>query len=798
MRRPAALSALLAALAVLLLAAGAALAQAPASETTAPRPAPAASDTRDSGTPVPAAQAQPSPAAPARPPALGADAAARLAEILRDERRRAELIEALDAIARAPVGTPAAGAVAQPAAPADAPAAAPAAAPEAERSLPLAPDSLGAQLLVALSERLVSVADSVVSVAETVADAPRIWDWISRVAADPAARAGVLEMVWKIALVLGAGILAERTLIRLLRPMRARLLRREPADWTARGLAALADFVLDVLPIVAFAVVSYSLITAVERWPSRQIVLLVANNAYLAVRVVRALGRLLFSPDAPALRLIPGLSDEAAAYAQIWLQRITTVGVVGFAAAETALVFGLDRATHAGLMKLLGLVVTILLIMIVMQNRDAVAERIRAKPEASGAWPLLRNRLADVWHILAALYLLAAWVVTALEIEDGYGRILRFTVSTIVVVALAKLAELGMRRGLERGFAVNRATAARHPGLEPWVNRYLPALKGVLAAMIWAIALVVLLQLWGLGAFDWFRAGQLGSRLLGALVSIGLTVLVGLIVWESANAAIQRHLDQLSRDAQAARSARVRTLLPMLRTFLMVVIVVVVVLIALSEIGVNIAPLLAGAGVIGLAIGFGSQRLVQDLITGIFLLMEDAIAVGDVVNVAGQGGVVEALSIRSIRLRSLDGTVHIIPFSAVTMVSNMTKDFAFALFDVGVAYHEDTDRVVDVLKATAEEMRGEDRWAAVIREPLEILGVDRFADSAVVIRARFRTNPGSQWSVAREFNRRYKKAFDAAGIEIPFPYRTVVVRGEGGQPALGADAKRAIAAAGAT
>jgi small-conductance mechanosensitive channel len=607
---------------------------------------------------------------------------------------------------------------------------------------------------------------------------------------------GLADTLWKVALVLGAGILAERIVMRLLRPMRGRVLRAEPAHWAARVPYAIADFLLDALPIIAFAVVSYSLITAVERWPSRQIVLLVATNAYLAARLARAVGRLVFSPDAPAIRLIPAMSDKAAAYAQIWLQRITIVGVAGYAAAEAALVFGLDSATHAGLLKLLGLVITSLLILIVMQNREAVAERIRAPVQASGPWAVLRNRLGDVWHVLAALYLAATWVVTALEIEDGYGRILRFTITTILVVALAKLAELGMRRTLGRGFAIKPATAERHPGLESWANRYVPALKALLAGAIWTLAAVVLLQLWGFGAFDWFRPGQLGNRLLGAVASIGVTVLIALLLWESANAAIQRRLDKLSRDAEAAKSARVRTLLPMLRTALMVVIVVVVGLIALAEIGVNITPLLAGAGVIGLAIGFGSQRLVQDLITGIFLLMEDAIAVGDVVNVGGQGGVVEALSIRSIRLRSLDGTVHIIPFSAVTMVSNMTKDFAFAVFDVGVAYHEDTDRVVEVLKATAEEMRAEDRWAAVIREPLEILGVDRFADSAVVIRARFRTNPGSQWAVSREFNRRYKKAFDAAGIEIPFPYRTVVLKSEGGQPALTVDEKRAVAAAG--
>jgi small-conductance mechanosensitive channel len=777
-----------------------------------------ATGTGPSGQAAPA-QSEPPASAQRQVPVLGAAEAARLSEILRDDARRAELLSALEALARAGAATgqaqaPAQGAAQGAAQAAGAPAARPAngapqtapaaaagspapASAETEPALPLAPDSLGAQLLVAISERLVGLAETTVSIAETLADAPQVWAWIVRVAGEPSSRAGVIEALWKMVLVLGAGILAERLLILMLRPVRARLIRRAPANWADRTLVASGDFVLDVLPIVAFAVVSYSLITAVERWPSRQIVLLVANNAYLAVRIVRAIGRFVLSPDAPQIRLIPGMSDTTAAYAQIWLQRLTIVGVVGYALAEAALVFGLDRATHSGLLKLLGLVLTGLIMLIVMQNRDEVAEAIRARPEATGPWPLLRNRLADVWHILVALYLVAAWVVTALEIEDGYGRILRFTVTTILVVALAKLAELGLRRLLARGFAVNRATAQRHPGLESWVNRYVPVLVALLTGVIWAGAAVLLLQLWGFGAFDWFRPGQLGYRLLGALASIAISIVIALLIWESANAAIQRRLDQLSRDAQAARSARVRTLLPMLRTMLFGAIVVVVALIALSEIGVNIAPLLAGAGVIGLAIGFGSQRLVQDLITGVFLLMEDAISVGDVVNVAGQGGVVEALSIRSIRLRSLDGTVHIIPFSAVTMVSNMTKDFAFALFDVNVAYHEDTDRVVEVLKATAEAMRGEDRWAAVIREPIEILGVDRFADSAVVIRARFRTNAGSQWSVSREFNRRYKKAFDAAGIEIPFPYRTVVVKGQEGGAALTDEQKQAAAVAGA-
>ena len=761
----------------------------------------------------PAPAAPPASAANApRAPAIGAAEAARLAEILRDDARRTELLAVLEALARLPPPaaaqpdgrpstplTPPPSADAPPAEPAPSATAPPppATAPTAaEPALPLAPDSLGALLLKELTTRAEAVGATSVGVLRTLADAPRALDWLARVATDPAMRGGVLRSLWQIALLLAAGILAERLAILALRPIRGRLLARAPKTYWGRLPLAVGDLLLDLLPVAVFAVVAYSLIPVLERWPSRQFVLLLAANAYLVVRLARAVGRFIFSPDAPAIRLIPTMSDETAAYAQIWVNRLTIVALTGFAAIETARTFGLDSATAAGLFKALWLLITLLLVIVVLQNREGVREVLRAPRDARGAFAVIRNRMADVWHVLATLYLLAAWVVTALEIEDGYGRIVTFTVTTILVVAGAKLAELGLNRAMERMMAIDPKVVGKHPGIEARVNRYLPALKTLLGAAIWTAAAVILLQSWGFNAFSWFAPGNVGHRLLGALASIGITVLVAILVWESVNAAIQRRLDAVARDAQAARSARVRTLLPMLRTLLTIVMVIVVVLITLSEIGVNIAPLLAGAGVIGLAIGFGSQRLVQDLITGVFLLMEDALAVGDVVSVGGQSGVVEGLSIRSIRLRSLDGTVHIIPFSAVTMVSNMTKDFAFAVFDVGVAYHEDTDRVVEVLKQTAEQMRAEGRWAAVIREPLEILGVDRFADSAVVIRARFRTNAGSQWAVSREFNRRYKKAFDEAGIEIPFPYRKVVVASEEGSPPS-QEAKRAAAIAGA-
>jgi small-conductance mechanosensitive channel len=303
-------------------------------------------------------------------------------------------------------------------------------------------------------------------------------------------------------------------------------------------------------------------------------------------------------------------------------------------------------------------------------------------------------------------------------------------------------------------------------------------LKGAASLAIGAIALLFLLESWGLEAFAWFGRGKLGNRLVSSIASITLTITLALVIWEGVNAAIQRHLERLSRDAKAAQSARVRTLLPMLRTALLVMILIFVALSVLAEIGVNVAPLIAGAGVVGIAVGFGSQRLVQDVITGIFLLLEDAVAVGDVVQLGGLSGVVEHLSIRSIKLRAVDGSLHIIPFSAVTSVTNQTRDFAFAVIDVNVDYGEDTDHVAQTLREIAAEMRQDPRWSPVIRDDLDVMGVDKLGDSGVIIRVRLKTEPSQRWAVAREMNRRIKRRFDELGIDIPYPHQKLVMEGK--------------------
>jgi small conductance mechanosensitive channel len=222
----------------------------------------------------------------------------------------------------------------------------------------------------------------------------------------------------------------------------------------------------------------------------------------------------------------------------------------------------------------------------------------------------------------------------------------------------------------------------------------------------------------------------------------------------------------------AARK-RIATLAGLLRTLGLVVLWGVVIVTSLRHLGLDITPILAGAGIVGLAVGFGAQNLVRDLISGFVAVIENQIRVGDVAVINGTAGEVESITFRVVALRDLSGVVHVFPHGSVTTLANMTKEWSAYVIDVGVAYKEDTDRVVQVMREVAEELRRDPAFAPSILEPIEIFGVDRFGESEVVVKARIKTQPLQQWAVGREYRRRLKKAFDRVGIEIPFPRRSL-------------------------
>lgn len=286
-------------------------------------------------------------------------------------------------------------------------------------------------------------------------------------------------------------------------------------------------------------------------------------------------------------------------------------------------------------------------------------------------------------------------------------------------------------------------------------------------------ALIIVLRVWG---FDF--AGLRDSPIyavFSVLARIALIVILSLATIEVGQLAIRRSFDRVALHARdPRRAAQIRTLGPLLSGLASSVIVIIAAMMALSEVGVEIGPLLAGAGIVGLAVGFGAQTIVKDFLTGIFLIVEDAASVGDIIGVGDVGGVVEEMSLRTIKLRDFDGTLHIFPYSEAQVIHNRSKGFAFAVVDLSVDYSSNIPKALEVMKTVGDEMRRDDEYSSMVLEDIEIVGVDQLADSAIMLKARIKTFPGKQFSVRREYLKRVKIAFDAAGIEIPFPHMKLI------------------------
>jgi small conductance mechanosensitive channel len=268
------------------------------------------------------------------------------------------------------------------------------------------------------------------------------------------------------------------------------------------------------------------------------------------------------------------------------------------------------------------------------------------------------------------------------------------------------------------------------------------------------------------------------EKLSNWAITSGVQILIILIVTFIALKAVKvfsKHLVSLlvKKKDDEEFLKRTQTFSTIVRYVLDIAILFVAVILIIKEFGVDFGPILAAAGIAGLAIGFGAQSLVKDVISGLFILLEDQIRVGDVIQISGKGGVVEQISLRTTKLRDLAGNVHYVPNGQIDVVTNMTKEYSRYVFDIGVAYREDVDEVIDVIKEVDEELRKDPAFKNDILEPLEVLGLDQFADSAIIIKARTTTKPVKQWGVAREFNRRLKKKFDEKDIEIPFPHITL-------------------------
>jgi small-conductance mechanosensitive channel len=370
-----------------------------------------------------------------------------------------------------------------------------------------------------------------------------------------------------------------------------------------------------------------------------------------------------------------------------------------------------------------------------------------------------------------------AW--THLNSLDPGEAGLNFLISAAIV-----LAALGVVWALRRLFDHWLSRLSEHESVEMAESeRRTPRAAGLtwglLRLVILLSALGMVAAVWGIDLLAWL-SGEAGVRLIRlALIAVLATALV-----EVAGFVIGRFVEGFaSRSRDSRRASQIRSLGPLLKGSVQAVLIVVGLLTVLSEIGVQVGPLLASAGVVGLALGVGAQTIVKDFLTGVFLIAEDAVSVGDNVRIGEAGGTVESMTLRTIRLRDMDGTLHIFPYSEAQVIHNRTKVFSSYVFEVLVTYAADVDQALQVMAEVGETMRADPALSGVITKPFEILGVDRLTDSGVLLKARATTRPKEQWKIGREYNRRVKLAFDAAGIEILAKATPVVLSEAPGEPA---------------
>ncbi|HEY5211109.1 MAG TPA: mechanosensitive ion channel domain-containing protein [Stellaceae bacterium] len=643
-------------------------------------------------------------------------------------------------------------------------------------------------LIEGLTTRFQGVGGELADIIGIARAAPSLVRWIDRQVASAELRMIWLEAFVRLLIIFGAGTAAALIVGRLLRGARARFALRQGGSFTKWLVLLAVTLVLYLLPIAVFgAVATLVLATLHPAVPARPMAA-VAIATILHAQAILVLARvLLITPAAPYfLRL----SEESRTYLYIWIRRFTVWVVYGFGVAELARALRAPHSVADLIARFAIIVVAGLAIVFILQNRAAVSAFLRgsaAQPDrprpATSTLRMIRNALADTWHIVAIVYILGSFGAYLVDINGGVGFVLRATLISILVLVGAGLAMRLIRHLDERGFAVGADLRARYPGLEARTNKYVPALIFVISAVVYAAAIVLLLEIWGIDALDWF-ARQYVRDIAGTLLSIVIVIAIAIAAWEVISAAVERALGGGDAERHAQVSARMRTLLPLIRSTVLIAIVTMAAFVVLAQIGVNIAPLLAGAGIIGIAVGLGSQALVKDIINGLFILVENTVTVGDYVDVGGgHAGTVQEISIRTMRLRDGAGALHTIPFSAVTTIANTNRGIGNAAVGVNVAIAEDSDRVSRALADIAREMRHDDAFRPLMLSELQLWGVDKIDGTTMTIVGQIVCTASGRWPVQREFNRRVKLRFEQEGIAFALPAQTIIVANPEPMPA---------------
>ncbi|WP_110685773.1 mechanosensitive ion channel domain-containing protein [Salinicola aestuarinus] len=600
---------------------------------------------------------------------------------------------------------------------------------------------------------------------------------------------GFLSVTLELAMVIAATVVAFFVLRLLARPLFSKF-----SQWSVRGggrsgllrviaavvLAAIVDVVVIVLAYIAGNLVATFLVGEAGSMSTRFSLFL---NAFLMIELFKCALRVLLSSSHEGLRLVPIASDQAR-YCNRFLA--TLAGFVGYAMLVAVPIVSASLSPVFG--KAVGVMVMLIALIwavtVILRKRVPVRDFFIAKSEQAtmSAAGLALRLFARCWHILALAYAVVVFAVTLLHPETALPFVLVATLQTLVYIGIGMLISGILTQLIGHRIELSEGLRERLPLLEVRLNAYIPTLLKVIRAIILVGVVMYVLDAWQFFDLAAWYATDAGSRTVATVIQVLLILVVAAAVWIGLSSLIENYLSPETGDGEP--TARAKTLMSLFRNALAITLIIMTVMIVLSQIGINIGPLIAGAGVLGLAIGFGAQKLVQDVITGVFIQLENAMNTGDVVTAGGITGTAERVSIRSVAIRDLAGTYHIVPFSSVDTVSNFMREFGNHVGEYGIAYREDIDYAIEQLNAAYDDLQADEEHGHKLLAPMTVAGVIALADSSVNIRVVIKTKPGEQWGVGRAYNRLVKYHFDRAGIEIPFPHTTLFFGQdrEGGAP----------------
>jgi small-conductance mechanosensitive channel len=489
-------------------------------------------------------------------------------------------------------------------------------------------------------------------------------------------------------------------------------------------------------------------------------------SAFAVIEFFKAILRLIFSPNFDYLRPFP-FSDASAHY---WNQRLAWLsGLIGYGlmvvVPVVATQISYPAAAAANLIIMLAL--TLYAVALILRNRKPIQRQINLLAERSMAFfSIILRGLGHVWHLLAIAYFLVLFALSQFDIGNSLRFMMTATVKSLVVVGLGALLSGMLTRWIFRRISLPEDVNRRYPMLERRINSYIPNGLKILRVIVVLAVTLLLFDAWHLINLYQWAGSENGEKIIGGLVHILLIVVIAVFSW-TLMASIIEHRLALELSNGIRPSARERTLLTLFRNVLAIVISTITIMIVLSQVGINIAPLLAGAGALGLAISFGAQTLVKDVITGVFIQFENGMNTGEYVTVSGITGTVERMTIRSIGLRDDYGVYHIVPFSSITTLANYAREFGVYRANYSVSRDEDIDHVHQVLHQAVDALKQDDQVKHfLVGEPV-FNGVVALGDRSFTTRVTVRTQALKQWVVQYALDRLVKMHFDQADIAMP-------------------------------